>query len=397
MSLLKLSEGSAKPQKTFALFELAFRPFFLGAGLSAIVLIALWLLILNNLLQVGYYNPIHWHAHEMLLGYTGAIIAGFLLTAIRNWTSVQTIQHWKLAILAAIWVSGRMAVWLPLPPLLIASIDLLFFPLVAIAAALPILRIKQYSNLIFIPILLGLSVANLLIHLEALKITSTGMMGIRLAITLIILLILVMGTRVIPFFIMRGAQLQTPLRQSKKIDIAGNLLFIIWGLCYSFFPTHIITAYSALIAGFMIGFRLWGWHHPKLWKTPMLWILFMGFAFIPLGLILKFISYYQPQINSFAIHALTTGAMGILTLGMASRVSLGHSGRSIEHNKLIVLSFICIVLAALVRISPALPVLLPYTHIIYLISGGLWIIAFSCFVLYFAKILWQPRLDGQAG
>jgi uncharacterized protein involved in response to NO len=272
-------------------------------------------------------------------------------------------------------------------------------PCAALAAALPILKIKQYKNLVFIPILLVLATANLLIHLEVLGVTQTAMQGTRLATAIIMLLMVIMGSRVIPFFIKNGAQLAAPfpLYELKKLHLGANALMILWIMAYSFFPMSVITAYLALTVGLLLLVRLFTWHHVQLWKIPMLWILFIGFSFIPLGLILKFMAYYLPQLDSFATHTFTAGAIGVLTLGMVSRVSLGHSGRGIQHNKLILMSFYCIVLAALVRISPVLPFLLSYTQTIYLISGVLWISAFLFFLMYFAKILWVPRADGQAG
>ncbi len=397
MSRLNINDPKKTPQKKIALFQLAFRPFFLGAGLSAVILMSLWLLILNKVLTVPHYPATLWHAHEMIFGYTAVVIVGFLLTAIRNWTGVQTIQNGALALLAFVWLLARIAPWLSVPPLAVAIIDGAFLPLAGVAVAIPIIRIKQYTNLIFIPIILALAIANILFHLEMLNITTTANMGIRFATALIILLMVIMGTRVIPFFISRGANLQPAIKSYKIVDITGNISVVAWMFSSTFYPYQAFTAIIALIASALIFIRLITWYTSKLWAIPMLWILYIGFAFIPLGLALKGLAGFSIISDMVATHALTAGAIGILTLGMVSRVSLGHSGRDIQHNGLILSSFIFVILAALTRISLIIPAIAAHSMLIYSLSGILWIAAFSAFLIYFTKIFFLPRADGMAG
>ena len=191
------------PPDTFSLFALGFRPFFLLASLLAIIAIALWIPYLFGYLSLSeYFTPLHWHAHEMLFGYATAVIAGFLLAAVRNWTSFDTPSGTPLMLLVLVWLLGRLVCTLPLGlrPALVAAIDLAFLPALMLALAGPLIRARKLRNVAFLLILSMLTLANLLIHLQALGLEASGDQGVKLGLGLIILVIVVMGGRVIPFF-----------------------------------------------------------------------------------------------------------------------------------------------------------------------------------------------------
>jgi len=380
----------------FSLFNLGFRPFFLGGALSAAVLLIVWLYLLSSGKAVHYYQTSAlWHSHEMLFGYTAAVIAGFLLTAVRNWTNIQTLYGWKLALLFILWFSARVSAFLPESlGWLIAIIDLSFFPVLALSLALPIIRSGNFRNLVFIPILVILFIANLLIHGELHQFTEgTLETGIELALFMVILLITIIGGRVIPFFTQRGVP---GVECSKFVLIEKTIIPLTGGWVLMNFTDQasFIAGLSFILAASQI-MRVYGWFTPAVLSVPLLWVLHFSYLFIPIGLALYGLSMFDIVSRSSAFHALTVGAIGGMTLGMMARVSLGHTGRTLTANKSMVLAFGIMLLAAFIRCSVGiLP--LDYMTAIYL-SGGLWIFSWLLFLATYAAILIQPRADGLYG
>jgi uncharacterized protein involved in response to NO len=377
-------------------FTLGFRPMFLLAGLSGMLLMLQWLLLLGGLGPAPAHYPGHfWHSHEMLFGYTAAVIVGFLLTASRNWTGIQTLNGVWLAALALLWLAGRLLPFLAAPGWLVATIDLAFLLLAGIAVGYPVIKARQYKNLLFTPIVLGLWVANLLMHLQFLGITQSAGPGSRLAVGLIVLLIVIMGTRVIPFFIERGTG--EKVLQSKSLDMAGNFFITAWLVVWVLDAEAPVAGVLAGIAGLLLLIRWARWHNAGLWRVPLLWILYLGFLFIPLGLGLRLAATFGWISPSLASHAFTAGAIGCLTLGMMARVALGHTGRPLEHNGLILSSFLLIVTAAAIRLLAGVPQLAEHYLTLIHVSGGFWITAFLLFVINYLPVLLMARVDGRPG
>lgn len=384
------------PQPRFALFALGFRPFFLGAGLFAVLLVALWLALYSGRLSLALPMPIvEWHAHEMIFGYTGAVIAGFLLTAVQNWTGQRTPYGKPLAALFLLWLAGRLAPFVPGLPLGVYTlIDAALFPAVMIAIARPILRAKQIRNAAF-PVMLGmLTLANLLVHAQWLGHAQTAAVGFTLAVYMIVLMMVVMGGRVIPSF--TDNKLRTQARRWKTVEwlapisVLATLAALLTGL------QPAVTILVAATAAVVHAVRLAGWYTPKYWKEPLLWVLHLGYAWIVVGLALTALAAANMIPHSLALHAYTAGAMGSLTLGMMARVSLGHTGRMLEPAAIIKLAFALVTLAACVRVL--WPLLTPagYASAI-LVSGLLWMAAFALFAFVYAPILVQSRVDGKPG
>ncbi len=398
---MKIDEPDKTPgiNKGFALFALGFRPFFLVAGLSALLLMLAWLSVLDGAITMStYYPEPYWHAHEMLFGFVASIAAGFLLTAVRNWTGIQTLRHTPLALLALLWLLGRLAplAVFQLPGWLIAVIDLSFLPAVAISIAIPVLAKAQKSNYIFSILLLLMAVANLLTHLQFLGFTEhTANMGISLMLYLIVALIMVMGGRVIPFFSERGVtglQVQSwPLIEKlAPYSIAAVVLLA------PVLPNSIIVVPVALFAAIVHGIRLYGWYGKKIWSVPMVWILQLGYLWLVIGLLLLALVPLALIQREFAVHALTTGGIGLITMGMMARVALGHSGREIAASRTVFWAFVLVSLVPLFRVL--LPLFIPAWYLQSIIlSGSLWCLAFLLFVLVYLPILIRPRVDGQPG
>lgn len=400
MALVEIQTPKTGPLNNgMTFFALGFRPFFLAAGIAAPVLIGLWLLIYHGLLEASaYYGPVAWHGHEMLFGYTMAVVAGFLLTAVRNWTGIQTLRYEALAGLALVWLLGRL---LPLlgdwvPGEVIALVDFAFLPLLALGLAFPLFKSRQPHNIPFVFVMLLLATANGLFHAELLGWTqNTLMAGVRLGVGLIVLLLVLMGGRVIPFFIERGL----PGMSNRKWPWVERLTLVSVGLFVLadlFLPGHLLTVVLALFAAAVHGLRVAGWYHRRVWSVSLLWVLFIGYAWIPFGLLLHALAGLGWLNPMLALHAFTVGGIGILTLGMMSRVAIGHTGRQMQAHPLMGWAFALLVLSAVARVLFPIFWSRLYSDGITL-AGLFWLTAFLPFVAIYFPILTRPRVDGQEG
>ncbi len=379
-----------------ALFALGFRPFFLAAGVYAVLLMGLWLAVLQGSFSLSVLPSPIWHGHEMLFGFAVAVIAGFLLTAAQNWTGIPMPSGRPLAALFLLWLAGRLGFLLPgMPAGLVALIDLSFLPLLALALALPIHRAKQLHNYPFPILLLALTAANALVHLQALGWTSTARLGLYLATYVVVAIMVVMGGRVIASF--TDNKLGTRARRWNLIERLVLPITLGALLAALIAPDSLVTALLTAIAATVHAVRLTGWYTRKFWAVPLLWILHLGYAWITLGFVLLALSAAgMGGAAVSALHAFTAGGIGVLTLGMMARVSLGHTGRLLEPAPVMTLAFVAINLAALVRVL--LPLFFPAAHAPGMaIAGLLWMAAFGVFVVVYAPKLLRPRADGKPG
>jgi len=384
------------------LFSIGFRPFFLLAALLAVCWAPLWLLVRHGKIVIASpLGPAGWHGHEMIFGYTAAVLAGFLLTAVRAWTSKPTPAGVGLAALVALWIGGRVVMLLgtSCPPWLAAAIDVAFLPAVAIAIARPILAAKSKRNYGFPPLLLLLAGANLLSHLEAagvwIGVASTAR---RLAVDIVIVMIAIVGGRIIPLFSKNATK--TEVRARGWIDSAA--LAALCGLpllrtiaVVSGLPQ--LLGAGAGVAALLVALRHRGWALGPALRAPILAILHIGHLLLVIGLVLIAAAAFGAPINESAgLHVLTYGAIGALTLGMLSRVSLGHTGRPLELHPLMPVGYAALLLGLLVRVLP--PLIAPglYTQALWL-AGGLWSLAFAIYLALYLRILVSPRADGAPG
>lgn len=381
----------------FAPFALGFRPFFLAAGLFSIVFLGLWLAILQGVISTGPLAPAVWHGHEMLFGFTVAVIAGFLLTAAQNWTGIRMPSGAPLAALFLLWLAGRLGFLIPdLPVWLVVGVDLLFLPVLALTLAWPIIKAKQLHNYPFPIMLLVLAAANALVHGGARGYPAvTASTGLHLATFVVVTMMAVMGGRVIPYF--TDNKLHTRARRWKTIEWLVPIATLAALLAALIAPVSPITALLAAIAATVHAIRLAGWYTNKFWSVSLLWVLHLGYAWIALGFALLALSAAGVSAAADAsLHAFTTGGIGVLTLGMMARVSLGHTGRVLEPASLMTLAFVAINLAALIRV--ALPLFFPAVYVQGMTAAGLlWMAAFGLFVWVYAPMLLRPRVDGKPG
>ena len=393
---------STTPPKQFALFELGFRPFFLLASLLAIIATVIWMAsyTFGWTLPVSEVTAIAWHGHEMVFGYTTAIIAGFLLTAVKNWTGVQTIKGLPLALLALVWLLARILPLLDSPLLFqwAAAFDLLYLLGLMLAVFYPIAKVGQWRQLVIVFILAMLLAANTLYYLGVFHIVNQGVSwGLFTGVYFIMALIFTIARRVMPFFIERGVGYDVQLKNSALIDKASLLLLAGLWLVDVFFKQPTLIALFSIVLAIMHSIRLAGWYTQGIWQKPLLWVLFLGYSMFILGFTLKAINFFGFYPTSIPLHAFTYGGIGMMTLGMISRISLGHTGRNInEPPNVLKWVFLSLFLGTIVRVL--LPIFLPsaYLHLIGL-AQLLWIIAFSLFLYRYLMIFIRPRADGQPG
>ena len=380
-------------------FNLGFRPFFLLSGAFAIILMALWIPVFTGGRALStYYGQIGWHSHEMIFGYTVGVIAGFLLTAVRNWTGRPTATGASLAALITVWLLGRILPFFSttMPAWLISVVDLAFLPALTASIAVPLVRHGEKRNLLFVPLMLGLFAGNLLVHLELLGLLpAVARHGIFLGLYLIILLIVIMGGRVIPFFTERALS-GVVIKRRPVLEWLAPWSVIAFMLAEILFPSSKVAGALAGLAGIINGVRVISWYSQRYWQVPLLWVLHLGYGWIVVGFLMKAAASFGLIPAQFTIHAFTVGGIGVLTLGMMARVSLGHTARPLKVGLSMAVAFALLNLAAIFR--GVLPAFLPlwFSQLI-LLSGLLWIAAFLVFVIVYTPILTQPRIDGQLG
>ncbi|HZD41307.1 MAG TPA: NnrS family protein [Terriglobales bacterium] len=381
------------------IFALGFRPFFLLAGVFAVGLIAVWVFaFMGSVAVTTYYGQVMWHSHEMIFGYTVAVIAGFFLTAVRNWTNLPTPSGAALAAMAGLWLLGRIVPFFQalVPAWLIAVIDLLFLPALMVGIGIPLVRSGRKRNLFFLVILAAFFAANLLVHLQILGVSqTTARRGTLLGLNLTILIIVIMGGRVTPFFTERALQGFVPRRWAVIEYLApGSVVGFL--LAELVLPDSGLAGFLAAFAAVINGIRLIGWYTHRYWSVPLLWVLHLGYLWVVVGFGLKAAAAFGLVPGQFTLHAFTVGAIGVLTLGMMARVSLGHTGRPLRAALSMAVAFALLNLAALIR--GVLPLLFPQSLIqLVAVSGALWTAAFLTFLFVYAPILLQPRIDGKPG
>lgn len=388
---------------TIAIHHLGFRPFFLGAGVFSVlaVMVWFWLYHMDSKSLLPASLPVtSWHAHEMIFGYTFAVIAGFLLTAVRNWTNVQTIHGIPLILLVLLWLAARISPFLPFADtiLVMALLDLGFNLFLLVSIAIPLLKTKQWgqTGILLIAMLLGL--LNVIFYLGVFERFSGGIQtGISGGLYLCIFLVMLMGRRVIPFFIEKGVGEGVTVVNRKWLDIASIVMMIAFVVLEVFLQQAMLLSTCAIILFVLQVIRLTDWHIPGIWQRPLLWSLYVAYAFITLGFALKAVSTVFLMGSTLATHAFAYGGIGLMTLSMMSRVTLGHTGRNVfQPPGILQWIFLIFVSGGIVRV--VVPMFSSEYYSIYIaVSQILWIIVFTVFILVFLPHLIRPRVDGRYG
>lgn len=396
------SQDSIKPP-ALALFAYGFRPFFLAAGVYALLGLIAWLWIYAMGLHPLPSQPAQfWHGHEMLYGFIGAAIAGFLLTAVPSWTSARGFAGTPLILLAALWLIGRLAFAAAavLPLVIVSVCELAFIPALAGLLAPPLLRARNRNS----PLLLVLASIWLtdVVFLYALMRDDVLLARTTLivAIDIVLLLVTVIGGRIVPAFTasaLRARGLAANLRTSRWTDgivIAAMIAVVFVDIIA---PWHRVAGAVAAVAAIAHAWRLSGWRSWRAFDQPLVWSLHLAYAWLSAGLAMKAL-YLAGNVAWAAhwLHALTIGVAAAMILAVMTRASLGHTGRPLHASRLIGCAYIVLSLAAVVRVFA--PPLAPSAYQPSVMAAGmLWICAFAIFIVVYTPILLRPRVDGRQG
>src|SRR5262249_8706189 len=368
-----------------ALFSYGFRPFFLAAASWAAFNILLWVPQYLGLLALPTeFSALDWHIHEMLYGYVAAAVAGFLLTAIPNWTGRLPVNGWPLAGLSALWLAGRVAIFFSakIGAMPAAVIDVSFLLALVAVAAREIIAGKNWRNLRVLGVLGLLALGNIVFHAEVLT-QGTANYGTRVALGAVILLISLIGGRIVPSFtnnwLARNnpGRLPVPLSRYDMFAIAGGAIGL---LAWVAAPTSRATGVLLLLAGLLHTGRLARWAGDRTLSTRFVLVLHVASAFVPLGFLLVGLSTFTPAVPpSSGIHAWTVGAIGLMTLAVMTRATLGHTGEPLHAGLATQLIYALIFVSAILRITGA------FTGSLNLIegAGACWLSGFVLFVLVY--------------
>ena len=379
----------------FALWNLGFRPFYLLASLFSAFSMLLWRAQFSGSLPAAYLQGPVWHGHEMLFGYTTAVIAGFLLTAVRAWTNQPTPSGVPLMALAALWVCGRILMLTPFA-MTAAVVNAAFPVAVAVAIGIPLWRSRNVRNYFFVGLLVLMGVLILAVHLALQgRFELLPHVGLQLALDVVLFIMAVMGGRVIPMFTNNGVPGADATRHALVEKFALGTVILLFAADLLQLPQTVI-AMMALIAALAQGVRLYLWKPWRTLATPLVWILHAAYAWIVVHLALRGLSGLELLAGPYATHALTVGAIGGLTLGMMTRTARGHTGRPLIADGFELTVFLLIQVAAVVRVfggiaSPGL-----YMVSVQL-SVLLWAAAFGLYAVRYWPVLTRPRLDGKPG
>jgi uncharacterized protein involved in response to NO len=384
----------------FTLLDLAFRPFFLGAAAFSVLATLIWMAAYLFGWSIPFYDipVVTWHAHEMIFGYSMAVIAGFLLTAVKNWTGIQTLNGFPLLLLFFLWLAGRVLPFLgeSLPLEYVAITDSLFAVFLALGTTLPILRARQWKNLGIVTMPFLLLAGNVLFYAGVLGVLADGVnWGLYSGLYLVVALIFIMGRRVIPFFIEKGVGYPVQLKNRNWLDISSLVLFFMFWITDLFIAHEAAAALLAGVLAVLHGVRMAGWYTPGIWKKPLLWVLYLAYGSLLAGFVLKAAVYLFGISPFLAVHAFTFGGIGMMTIGMMSRVSLGHTGRNVfEPPAILFWIFAILFVGTIVRVL--VPLLDPSHYTVWIgLSQALWIVSFSLFIYLYLPILVRPRADGR--
>lgn len=396
-----IAPAASSPTRGIALFSYGFRPFFLLAGLHALIAVPLWLWMHSHgVAALPDLPPSLWHGHEMIYGFIAAAIAGFLLTSVPSWTGSRGFAGLPLVVLVALWLAGRgaMAGATLLPQWAVAVAELAFLPALAALLAPPLVRAgNRNTPLLAVIAVLWLADAAFIAAMRSGDVLL-AQRALQLAINFVLILVTVIGGRIVPAFTAnalrrRGETIQLVMRPWLDPLVIATMVAI--AIVDVGWPGSLLSAALAAIAACAHVLRLSGWRVQRIWREPILWVLHVGYAWLPIGLGLKTVwTFTGASWSAHWLHALTLGTAGTMILAVMTRASLGHTGRELTVSRTTALSYIVLTAAVAVRVWG--PMAGDYLRSVT-IAGALWALAFVLYLIVYAPILWRPRLDGKPG
>jgi uncharacterized protein involved in response to NO len=384
------------PLPGWPLFRLGFRPFYLGAAAWAMVAVPYWIAgLLGWVALPSTMPPLLWHAHEMLYGFAVAVIVGFLLTAGKAWTGLATPRGTTLAAMAGLWLAARLAA-VGSPYAVYAVLDLALLPWVGFVLIRVLLKAGSRRNLPLGAILLLLATANVAFHAAALGwLDIDPLRALHAGLALIVMIECVIAGRVIPAFTMSalpGRQLKVPDWLERTTLAATAVSLAAWVLL----PAHPVTAAGLALAALLHAARWCHWQPLRTRARPILWVLHVAYAWVPVGLALLAWAQVGGVAASAGIHALAVGATAGLIIGMVTRTARGHTGRALKVSRLEVAAYVLVAAAAIARVL--LPLLAPaHTANWLVVAAAAWASAFALYLWVFTPWLVSSRLDGKDG
>ncbi len=390
------------------LFAAGFRVFFLLTALYGAVSVAAWgLMFQAGVATSGPLTSNLWHGHEMIFGFALGAIGGFLLTAVPNWTSTPPVSGWPLAILALLWLAGRGVFWLELggmsQPLITALVDLSFLPALGLAVGQQILSARNKRNYIFLAFLTLIFLGNLLIHLDLLGVLpGVANKGLYLGLYVVLIIVVLISGRVVPAFTSGGLRMSGRSGEDVRTDprvekavLVSVIIAMLAGLALGDGP--LFGGLSLLAGGFLV-LRMWHWKTWRILDIPLVWVLHLGHGWLAAGFLIIGLAELTGALPlTSSTHALTAGAIGTMILAVASRASLGHSGREMKAPRFMPWAYLLVSLGALIRVlAPLFQEWVDYGTAIAA-SGVVWALAYAIFVAIYLPVWISPRADGRPG
>jgi len=384
-------------------FAYGFRPFFLLAGLSAMLSLLAWLWIYRSGgWPLPTLAPQYWHGHEMIFGFIGAAIAGFLLTAVPSWTGSRGFAGPPLVALVLSWLAGRVLFSLgqEVPAWVLAVGELSFIPALVLTISPSLLRARSRNRLLLIVLALFWMTDAIFVYGMVRGDSMLSRTALLAATDIVLILITIIGGRIVPSFTgnaLRASGAQISLRSTPAVERLVLLAMVAMLLGDVFLPASTLTIAVVALAAVLQFWRLAGWQGWRTLREPLVWVLHLAYLWLPVGLALKAVSlaggftwaaYWQ--------HALGAGAAGMMILAVMTRAALGHTGRPLKAHALVAIAYATLALAVAVRVfGPAL-LPLPYSSVV-LLAGVLWVAAFGLYLAIYTPILLRPRADGKPG
>jgi uncharacterized protein involved in response to NO len=389
-----------RPNAGPILLSAGFRPLFLGAAIWAAIGIPVWLAVYGGETSLpSLLPPLIWHVHEMVFGFAAATVAGFLLTAIPNWTGRMPLQDWPLGVLVLLWAIGRAGILLSaVIGASAAAITDLAFPAVFLGiVAREILAGRNWRNIPMLGALSLLLAGNLLVHLDAVGIADTAELGNRIGVATLLMLISLVGGRIIPSFtrnwLTKNRPRISPPSPEGKLDHAALGVTALALVAWTVTPDAVVTAWSTIVAGSAIGLRMSRWQGHKTMREPLLLILHVGYAWLAIGLLLLGLDDRLDLLPATAaLHALTVGAIGTMTLAVMTRASLGHTGHPLVAGPGTQAIYVLVTLAALLRVLS--PFAGAQMMLVLWAAAASWTAAFGLFAILYGRVLTRPRVTG---
>ena len=382
-----------------AFLSSGFRPFFLLGAIWAALAMGLWVpMLAGKLVLPTAFDPVSWHAHEFLFGYLAAVIAGFLLTAVPSWTGRPPLTGWPLASLAALWLAGRVAIMFSqgLPPVVVALVDLAMIAALTVLLAREIVVGSNWRNLPVVVLLAVFGGANGLFHWEAASNAYAAQgMGLRLGLAASLMMIAVIGGRIVPTFtrnwLVKRGEGRLPASPMQHFDKAALALLLVALLAWTVWPNSAGTGIALLLAGLVNVGRLARWAGDRTFAEPLVLVLHVGYAFVPLGALAGAAEILGPGTIGAGTsrHVWMAGALGLMTMAVMTRATLGHSGRDLTAGPGTTAIYIAVIAAVAARVSAG--VWPASASLLHGLSGSGWILAFAGFALLYGPLLLRPR------